>query len=335
MEPNNQNNNPAPQNQPPQQAPVPQPPQPPNSAPTPATSYPAPPKSSKKTVWLIVGGILGGLLLIALIIFGIVAYATIQREQRAASVVDEFYTQSLKGPSDKLYNLFVKEGRSETFIDNAAANVDTSCKADMETYESGGTTDTATIKGVCPDSDNAKWNFTLVTNDAGDWKIQGLVFSGGKTSKPAATNHDTLACLQTSDVDFFPGGVSTNVYQYFYNNNLFFNADATSYVYPSQSAEKIQDFANFYKAKSNKAFTFHIRGSVNEQSQTEVGKKLANERASKIKDALMAKGVPASRISIDKPVSVNNQNITEASRNVTLEIKADKNCVEGSDTSGK
>lgn len=342
MDPNNnQQSDQAPQDNPfsaaPQTTPTPDSPPSPSTSPSPYATTP-PSNGGGKKIAIIVGSVLAGLLVLFLIFVLTGAFGNLQKRAKAEAVVTKFFTYSLEKNNEGLATLY-DDKEAAAFVDHAASKVDKSCPGAKQSYKdtSSKTETTAEVKVDC----GTRWLIGLTYSDTKkDWNITKLVFNGGGPS----TNTDTttpapdkaLACVEPADVNqLLQNAQVTDIYRYFYSDNIFFTADSASYESASASQNKVNLFADFYKNNSHKAFSYHIKGSVNEGAQTAEGKALADKRADVIKTSLVAAGVPADRIVVDEPRSVANQYITEASRNVEVSVVPSKDCGNAAPSQGR
>jgi outer membrane protein OmpA-like peptidoglycan-associated protein len=109
---------------------------------------------------------------------------------------------------------------------------------------------------------------------------------------------------------------------------LFFKADSTEFLSDSLAAKTLDQTSKFYASTSSKNYTFDIQGTAHEGASTSSGVKIANDRASKIKDELTKRGVPAERVNIIEPKSSDNSNDSSGSsdRSITIFIKLPADC---------
>ncbi len=185
---------------------------------------------------------------------------------------------------------------------------------------------------------------TTVEKVGGKWKVTNFIIStatlqvtpgAAEASTPATTQADGMACLVPADFDTFFKEISGTSrpasYDYTkvdYVNNVHFNADALTFSAPEKTnTDIIAAFANFAKQNAGKMFTVHLRGSVGTTKQSDLD--FATQRANKVRDLLVAQGVPSSSIVVDAPGSVadygsDNSNATnqQTARNVVMTIKA-------------
>lgn len=109
--------------------------------------------------------------------------------------------------------------------------------------------------------------------------------------------------------------------------HMFFLPDSTEYKYTIIADKYLQQVADIYLQNKNKSFTLTISGKVHESTTSEVGRKLANDRANKVKNDLVAKGVPADIINIGEPTNATSGSSDSTSdRNVSIYIKPSDEC---------
>ncbi len=104
---------------------------------------------------------------------------------------------------------------------------------------------------------------------------------------------------------------------------FFFLADSTTYEFQDQSDEHISKWIQFYKDHSKQSYDIRLQASTYEGSTSGAGIDLANDRASKIKDALVAGGVPSSRIIVDEP---KHSDSFDSARNVSMKLSPTDGC---------
>jgi len=146
------------------------------------------------------------------------------------------------------------------------------------------------------------------------------------------TSKSSSACLTITDVT--NAGVTTMTKEALFPNariwfqSLFFKADSTEFLSDSLAAKTLDQTSKFYASTSSKNYTFDIQGTAHEGASTSSGVKIANDRASKIKDELTKRGVPAERVNIIEPKSSDNSNDSSGSsdRSITIFIKLPADC---------
>lgn len=138
---------------------------------------------------------------------------------------------------------------------------------------------------------------------------------GGKTVSKTGT---TGACLTYDD---FPISDSS---KYFYQDNVFFKADSTDYQYDVKPAEIA---INTYNKFKDRTFTVYVEGMVNSAGNTAAGEDLADSRAQKVYDVLIAGGIPASVIKLKSSKdSTGDAMLSNASENRTVTITYSLGC---------
>ena len=202
-----------------------------------------------------------------------------------------------------------------------------------------------------------KYARTTVAKVSGAWKVTSFVTSSSSlalipgnvtsTSTTKTTNtgssSSTGSCAALTAADYsvilneIDNTSTTNTFAYSADDpflqNVHFKPDSLSLVDPASSQDGIVTaFANFYKAKSDKSFTIHLKGSVATTTQSDLD--FANQRANKVKTMLVANGVPASRIVVDTPQNVSalgsdqtsNAASQDTARSVVLSIVPTSDC---------
>lgn len=343
--------------QPPQPAPInPQQPVQSFSGMPPATNLPTgQPKSSKKLI------IIGVAAAILLAIFGALFY---------------FANFSDAAVSKKTSAKFMKAMTTGNIVDALAVSVDSSSetksflesmapgiKGEYSLKESGSKDQKRYFLYSLKGAENQAARTELEKNTAGKWVVSGL-FSGGEnlaligaessddaepnTATPAPSG--TSACLVATDFDNIykeingatrPATPDYTKQPYSYKSNIHFNPDTLTYRDPASLAEgTIKAWTNFGVQNKDKQFVIKIQGSVGTAAASDA--EFANQRAEKIKTALVAGGVPASKIQITSPKNVTdatgdtfNSVDQGAARNVIMEIDASCTSADPSSSNGR
>jgi outer membrane protein OmpA-like peptidoglycan-associated protein len=297
----------------------------PSVAPAPQSQYQQPPVMHKKSrTGLIIAAILGGLLLIGVILFaliGIPAYSAIQARATATTFMsavkynDEAVMKKLSGDgrdgiTDKAHAALIKEGVS---YEQAGAD-----KTESGAYN---------VHFIVAGSETLK-DATVVV-DSG--KVTNFVINGSTKTQADATapaeSAESGVCLAVSDL---VASNITNIDSLATPQTIadfYFKADSAAYD-PSYSTKdlSLREAVNLYKSNSTKAFTFSLRGSVNEASPSAVGTQLAIDRSNAVKADLVAQGVPADRITVDAPESGTTADSATAFRTVALRVVVPTDC---------
>ncbi len=202
---------------------------------------------------------------------------------------------------------------------------------------------------------------TTIQKVGGTWKVVAYVSSvselqlipGNSTStstSPSTTTPSTTqqtACLAAQDFDSINkqingpsarlGGLDFTKSNNPYYNNVHFKADSLEFADPVSLQQGILSaFGAFGKQFSAKTYAIHLKGSVGTTKQSDL--EFANQRAQKMKDALVAQGVPAAKIVIDAPGSVGDfssgNNATDNQTARVVVIKIDATCSGATNTGG-
>lgn len=308
-------------NQPTQPVPSPVPPV---VAPQPVMTPPVAPSPAKSKMPLIIASIIGGLLIVGGIIFGLLFYPQMQAQNVASS-----FMTAVRDDNEQLMKDLSGDGR-DGITDRAHDGLSGA------TYTMSGT-----------DKKDSDFNVHFDIKDSKTLTRATVVVSSGKVtnfvlnSKPDATTTSSTpmtettttapaaGCLTPADLksEGFTGIDSLATNQTI--ESFYFKADSSAYDDTGRANSAIDDIVGLNSKFSSKQFTLTLRGSVNESGSSAGGKQLADERANKVKSDLIAQGVTGSRIVIEEPIygTMSNQ---EVYRTVTLFISA--TC---SDTTGQ
>lgn len=107
-------------------------------------------------------------------------------------------------------------------------------------------------------------------------------------------------CLQLKDIRTYAYKSPTKVAQDTQFSRVYFEPDSTAYNSKfTKSTEVIaEEEFEFYQKTSAKDYQFTITASTSESSVSESGQQLAEARASKVRDEMIARGIPSERITI-------------------------------------
>ncbi len=347
-------------NQQPQQPYAPGPNQPanpyPTSTPQPTPTAPYSPYPKKSNAKLIIGIILGIILLLAIpiIIWFVLVF---QKNAKIAKVSTNFIGAMTQG--DVATAITYTDGSEETrqFLNGMAPGVKAS---------------NFKLKQVL--GKNNKWHFlydlegaknntarTELQEDASShkWQVVGF-FAGNNLSIIGAESNNEVAqinptpppasstlCLVQSDFDNWYknsiglGKTATETGLHYensvtpYTTNIHFPADSLEYkgFDSTDTLDTIVSLATDPAVK-NKTYTVRLYGSVGTDASDS---DFANKRAEKIKTDLIAKGVPADKIIVDPPKSVQDtgdtSSISQRSAR-TVVMKLDPTCA-GSTNTGR
>lgn len=113
-------------------------------------------------------------------------------------------------------------------------------------------------------------------------------------------------------------------------SNIFFKPDTAEYLDSTAAEKEIVTTATLFKGTAGNTYNFEVIGAVRQDTQNSASKALATQRATKVKEALVAAGVDAGRIIIGTPT--NSAAATDASgnsdRSVTIYIAQPGDCHE-------
>ncbi len=155
--------------------------------------------------------------------------------------------------------------------------------------------------------------------------------SSKTTSTPSASTNKYANCLSKTDLTALQGDTYTlkdidGVY-HVYGSSVFFKPDSTNYEYADQVVEEFANYKKAFAGLTNKDWNIELQGQikdVNGTGNSADNKKLANERAAKVRDEFVRAGVPTSRIKILEPEIYDVQQIKpgDSDRNVSIDIQS-------------
>lgn len=113
-------------------------------------------------------------------------------------------------------------------------------------------------------------------------------------------------------------------------SHIGFKPDATEYLDATAAEKGIATAATLYKGTSSNDYNFEIVGTIRPDSPSAASKVLANQRAAKVKDALVSAGVDAKRMVVGTPASGASTSDTNGNtdRSVTVSIAQPATCHE-------
>lgn len=313
------------------------------TAPLPPNSYNATSSSSGgKQKLFIIGGIITVVLALLVFFVGLPLLASLQAKSRANGFMKAMTTGDI--PAAMTYVKNGGDDEDKAFLTAAAEKV----KGSYSYKESTNKDNKYYALFVLRAGDYISARTEFIKED-GKWYLDGFVYDtkelalvpGNAASSPEPTTSNdtstptTEVCLSDKDVATLThaeGGsdITDNDYKVKYREFLddfyFFKPDSTAYDNPDNAAQDIQEVADFYAAHKSKNFTIHLAGQVYENDVTQSGTLLSNQRAEKIKNELVAKGVDADRILVDAPDKPNTYDPDGSARSVELTIQAINAC---------
>lgn len=196
---------------------------------------------------------------------------------------------------------------------------------------------------------------TIVEKKDGKWIVSSFVYSKGNLAlvpgtssstdttssstqtTPSQPRTSTLACLTQDDYKYMnydkqPSSVTFDTtydpsnYTNNHINDMFFEPDSLK---EASFTSFYDDWTDFASHASTKQWKFRLEGSTyGSDASAATSKKLANDRASKVKSELMSRGVPADRIVIDSPHDYGSEIQDERSNEIyrRVEVVIDPTC---------
>lgn len=305
------------------------------TAPSPVALPPSQPVNLRPGVPL-VGKVLGVIVLVASLF--LIYLLVMNNPAKATS--DAFMGYITQGNVEEAMKLTNATPDEKSFFDAAAVAV----KGSSKLTESG-ERDKKQYFLYELDGSSSKYARTTLEEQSGKWVVVVFVHNKEKLKlfpdastdqKPSATESEPAktACLASGDFDTIfkqiNGSTATlGALDYSkpsnpYTNNVHFNPDTLDFSAPASVNQGIINaFAAFGKQYSDKSFTINLRGSVGTTKQADLD--FARQRSEKIKNMLIAGGVPANKIVIENPGSVgdygtNNSVNQQTARNVVIKI---------------
>ena len=174
--------------------------------------------------------------------------------------------------------------------------------------------------------------FFVLNKSQGKTKTNaGSTNSSKTTNTPSTSTNKYANCLSKADLTALQGDAYTlkdidGVY-HVYGSSVFFKPDSTNYEYADQVVEEFVNYKKAFAGLTNKDWNIELQGQikdVNGTGNSADNKKLANERAAKVRDEFVRAGVPNSRIKILEPEIYDVQQIKpgDSDRNVSIDIQS-------------
>lgn len=162
-------------------------------------------------------------------------------------------------------------------------------------------------------------------------KDTALSDSSKTTGSPSTAANKYANCLTKADLTSLQGDPYTlkdieGIY-HVYGSSIFFKPDSTNYEYADQVAEEFVNYKKAFATLNGKDWNIELKGQIkdiNATGNSADNKKLANERAAKVRDEFVRAGVPASRITILEPEIYDVKEIKpgDSDRNVSIDIQS-------------
>lgn len=200
---------------------------------------------------------------------------------------------------------------------------------------------------------DSKYLRVTLTKAEGKWAITNLVYGKnplalvpGEIADTPSTDGETATntpsqssggenCLVASDFDKWYSDVYTSTAtgsgldfsnpNTAFTTNIKFNPGVTAYVDNGQSEGTIDRVVDFYKLNPDKNYKISIRASVATSGSQDFD--LADERAAKVKNAFISKGVPADMIKVEEHENIDSvggddggETLRGLARNVLIKI---------------
>ena len=282
----------------------------------------------------IVGIVLNALFgVISAVAFSVLALIALSGVQNAATA-DAFVTAVQEKDFDTALSFTddPNDAGTKTFLQNAASKIGTShsqidsaynARQDMQgfVYElDGGSVKYAKVTIINKDSQRYVYDFTFgnskfnpapreqdafTASDASDDVENG---SSVESSEEAEKTPE-LACITSADIASLPASAQyygTNA-SVFADSTYFFNENQVTYQYPEVSATNLSALVSYIKSLEGKSFTIEIEGLVSADRTASASLNLSLQRANKLKQELITRGVSSSKITVLTANTVNYQ----------------------------
>jgi outer membrane protein OmpA-like peptidoglycan-associated protein len=248
------------------------------------------------------------------ILFFMKFYTTLQDRAKLSAITNS-YLAAAEADDVSLILSDAADGQNpetKAFIQSTLAKNDGQCDITEpgQITETNNGTKVANYLLECPTSDAKYWRLTM-TKENGTWVLSGIVFGNkplqssvdGDTQQPttASATKTTAAstCLVESDFDSFKkkygyDGIGVNYTQVNFTQNIQFQPDsATQYTIDTGVLDQVAYFAT---QNPSKTYTIEVKSTV--ASDDPQFATLAKQRAEKVKNDLVAKGVKVEKIKI-------------------------------------
>lgn len=282
------------------------------STPTPNLPPVAPPqmpKSKKGLVIGIVAGVVGLLLILAAVT---VVLFTLPRLQRVGTA-DSFLKAVTAGDVNKAVSYTDGESNRQ-FITQSAEKLknasyklsDSDFRSEGDSYYlyaiSGSSQKSARVSVALKDGHNI---VTSLVYSPSQLKLVPGAVAENDASTTEDSNTNAAQCFAPNDYNTAFGYSNTLSFTDTtpYTTNAHFLTDSLEYD-SSSSSSNIGTVASIVTTNPGKGYTIHLYGSV--ATAASADKDFANQRATKVKNELVAKGVSAGNIVIDEPQNVDS-----------------------------
>jgi outer membrane protein OmpA-like peptidoglycan-associated protein len=323
----------------PQQPAAPQAPQPQQPQQVPTSPYAMPPKKSNKVlIFSLIGGAIA-LITIGLVLFFLLAYPGMQSRGLAV----KFMNHMTAGEISEAASLTEDGSENRDFLEGLSEGVDKGKATLKESEFNKGEKSYYLFDISGADVKNAR-----VTTEKTSGKLvveqfvtgDSLRLKGGSTRSDDSSKEESAdekedksvakktssKCFAPSDFDEALGWDNDIVFteQNPKSGNVRFKPDSTEYTEEMESIalDSADVVIDLVRTNPGKDYSVRLTGGVASRDATADG--LANKRAEKIKNYLVANGVDASKITIAEPSNLigdgDNEIETEMSRNVYIEF---------------
>lgn len=295
-------------------------------------TIPVPQKSNTKLIIGIVAGVVGVALLLFSILVALVALPRIQSAAVASAFMDDITSGDIDGAVKA-----TGDESDRSFLTGAADRLkgSTYTTGDSEYNQSGDSYYLFTLSGG--DQKSAR---VIVGTKDGKRVVTSLVYSttqlalkpGTASTNTSDNSTDTQSSAKAASACFAPNDYShalgySNTLTFNetspYTTNAHFPADSLQYT-DASSQSNVETVATIVTDNPGKDYLIHINGSVATTAASDAS--FANQRAEKVKNDLVSRGVAAGKIVIDTPQNVNsmgtalNETIKEMARVVVMKL---------------
>lgn len=315
-----------PQQVPIQQAPATQP----SVAPV-AQQAQQPPIKKRNALWLWITLPVLGVLAVLAVLFFIFMYP----DMNARSIATRFMNAAQSG-DDTVLNDLSGDTTSNSLLKSANEGLQNATFSVSDSKNKG--SDGYVVNFKVEGSSTIK-NTSVILKDN---KVSTFLLNVGVSSSDATKSTDssittttnskclTVDDLKNSDITYIDkAALKTSATSNFpvYFDNLYFGADSTDFRSEDGAKSTFEKAATLYKNNSSKDYTFILKGYEHNVGATS-DMTISAQRAQKAKTAMVALGIPESRITVQDPESVSSSdpNYDEIDRKIAINILIPSTC---------
>lgn len=290
-------------------------------------TQPSPSGKSRLGLWIGLG--VGGALLLAGIIVGVVL---LLMSGSPKSIASAYLSAIEKDDQTKIREL---SGESPDSLTNRAREEMKASKG--FTYD--GEKDDKD-KGMVVRFKAGEDKKTIIAVTVKDRRITKLVINTGEPAKAddekkADTDTQDAAklssCVTEADLKTARISINDDAFRYARDGmysfmEFYFLPDSSEYKFPSVVSNDLDKIATFYTSNASKGVKLVLEGRTREATQSEAGKQLGIARANKVKADLVARGIPVSTLTVNPPRHSADSASEDMERTVDVKIVVDPAC---------